>query len=87
MNLCRIIGSNSVGGWEHDGAGGRRVYTKERKNAEYVKYSVPIGEREAVHVDAQPDMENCSNGLAPQPNAAADGVRRMKVPVVQTMTK
>ena len=63
------------------------MYTKERKNAEYVKYSVPIGEREAVHVDAQPDMENCSNGLAPQPNAAADGVRRMKVPVVQTMTK
>ena len=63
------------------------MYTKERKNAEYVKYSVPIGEREAVHVDAQPDMENCSNGLAPQPNAAADGVRRMKAPVVQTMTK
>ena len=61
------------------------MYTKERKNAEYVKYSVPIGEREAVHVDAQPDMENCSNGLAPQPNAAADGVRRMKVPVVQTI--
>ena len=63
------------------------MYTKGQKNAEYVKHSVPIGAREAVYVDAQPDMENCSNGLAPQPNAAADGVRRMKVPVVQTMTK
>ena len=38
-------------------------------------------------MDAQPDMENCANGIAPQPNATADGVRRMKVPVVQTMTK
>ena len=63
------------------------MYLKEHKYTEWVKYSVPIGEREDVHVDAQPDMENCANGIAPQPNATADGVRRMKVPVVQTMTK
>ena len=63
--------------------GGRgKVYLKEHKYTEWVKYSVPIGEREAVHVDAQPDMENCANGIAPQPNATADGVRRMKVPVL-----
>ena len=43
--------------------------------------------KEAVYVDAQPDMENCSHGLAPQPSVTADGVRRMKVPVVQSMTK
>lgn len=63
------------------------MHLKEHKYTEWVKYSVPIGEREDVHVDAQPDMENCANGIAPQPNATADGVRRMKVPVVQTMTK
>ena len=63
------------------------MYLKEHKYTEWVKYSVPIGEREDVHVDAQPDMENCANGIAPQPNATADGVRRMKVPVVQTITK
>ena len=55
------------------------MYLKEHKYTEWVKYSVPIGEREDVHVDAQPDMENCANGIAPQPNATADGVRRMKV--------
>lgn len=49
------------------------MYLKEHKYTEWVKYSVPIGEREDVHVDAQPDMENCANGIAPQPNATASG--------------
>ena len=51
------------------------MYLKEHKYTEWVKYSVPIGEREDVHVDAQPDMENCANGIAPQPNATADGAQ------------
>ena len=66
---------------------GGKVYLKEHKYTEWVKYSAPIGEREDVHVDAQPDMENCSNGIAPQPNTLAGGERKMKVPVVQSMTR
>ena len=63
------------------------MYPNERKYAEFVNCSAPIAGRQAAYENAQPDMENCSNGLAPQPNATKDGVRRIKVPVVQTMTK
>lgn len=51
------------------------MYLKEHKYTEWVKYSVPIGEREDVHVDAQPDMENCAKDKL-RANATADGVRR-----------
>ena len=43
------------------------MYLKGRKYAEWIKYSTPIAERQAACADAQPDMENCSNGIAPQP--------------------
>ena len=63
--------------------GGRgKVYLKGRKYAEWIKYSTPIAERQAACADAQPDMENCSNGIAPQPNTLTEGAQKMKVPIV-----
>lgn len=62
------------------------MYTKERYSG-HVKYSVPISGRQTVYEDAQPEVENCSNGIAPQPNTLAGGARKMKVPVVQSMTR
>lgn len=68
--------------------GGRgKVYLKGRKYAEWIKYSTPIAERQAACADAQPDMENCSNGIAPQPNTLTEGAQKMKVPIVRSMTK
>ena len=54
------------------------MYPKEHKYTGWVRYSAPIEDMEAVHVDAQPDMENCSNGIAPQPNTLAGGEQKMK---------
>ena len=62
------------------------MYTKERYSG-HVKYSVPISGRQTVYEDAQPEVENCLSVIAPQPNTLAGGKRKMKVPVVQTMTK
>ena len=63
------------------------MYLKGRKYAEWIKYSTPIAERQAACADAQPDMENCSNGIAPQPNTLTEGAQKMKVPIVRSMTK
>ena len=57
---------------------------KENKDAELVRSSVPIAGENDGYVDAQPEIEDCSNGFAPQPNTAADG--KMIVPVVVSMT-
>ena len=62
------------------------MYTKERYSG-HVKYSVPISGRQTVYEDAQPEVENCSNGIAPRPNMTADGVQKMTAPVAITMTK
>ena len=62
------------------------MYTKERYSG-HVKYSVPISGRQTVYEDAQPEVENCLSGIAPQPNTLAGGKRKMKVPVVQSMTR
>lgn len=51
---------------------------KETKDAELVRSSVPI----AGENDAQPEIEDCSNGFAPQPNTTADGSQKMIVPVL-----
>ncbi len=51
---------------------------KETKDAELVRSSVTI----AGENDAQPEIEDCSNGLAPQPNTTADGSQKMIVPVL-----
>ena len=62
------------------------MHPRERRYAELVNGSVPIARRENAYGDMQPDTENCSNGIAPQPNATADS-RKMMVPIVVSMTK
>ena len=59
---------------------------KETKDAELVRSSVPIAGENDGYVDAQPEIEDCSNGFAPQPNTTADGSQKMIVPVVLSMT-
>ena len=59
---------------------------KETKDAELVRSSVPIAGENDGYVDAQPEIEDCSNGFAPQPNTTADGSQKMIVPVVISMT-
>ena len=63
-----------------------RMHPRERRYAELVKGSVPLAGRQNAYGDMQPDAENCSNGIAPQPNTATDS-RKMTVPVVVSMTK
>lgn len=60
---------------------------REHGYAEYIKSSVPIAGKQYVYEDTQPDIENCSSGIAPQPNTTADGREKMTVPVVVSMTK
>lgn len=55
---------------------------KETRAAELVRNSVPIAGENDGYVDAKPEIEDCSNGFAPQPNTAADGGQKMTVPVV-----
>ena len=62
------------------------MHPRESSYAELVRNSVPIAGRQNAYGDMQPDIENCSNGIAPQPNAAAES-RKMTVPVVVSMTK
>ena len=64
-----------------------RMRQREHGYAEYIKSSVPIVGKQYVYEDTQPDIENCSNGIAPQPNTTADGREKMTVPVVVSMTK
>lgn len=59
---------------------------KETRDAELVRSSVPIAGENDGYVDAQPEIEDCSNGFAPQPNTTADGSQKMIVPVVLSMT-
>ena len=59
----------------------------ERRYAETVKNSAPIAGRQYGYEALQPDIENCSNGVEPQPNTVADGSRKMIVPVVVSMTR
>ena len=59
----------------------------ESRYAETVKSSVSIAGRQYGYEALQPDIENCSNGVEPQPNTAADGSRKMIVPVVVSMTR
>ena len=59
---------------------------KETKDAELVRSSVPIAGENDGYVDAKPEIEDCSNGFAPQPNTTADGSQKMIVPVVISMT-
>lgn len=59
---------------------------KENKDAELVRSSVPIAGENDGYVDAQPEIEDCTNGFAPQPNTTADGSQKMIVPVVLSMT-
>lgn len=49
-----------------------RMHPNERKYAELVRNSVPIADRKNTYGDIRPDVENCSNGIAPQPNTAAE---------------
>lgn len=58
---------------------------REHGYAEYIKSSVPIAGKQYVYEDTQPDIENCSNGIAPQPNTTVDGREKMTVPVVVSM--
>ena len=60
---------------------------KETKDAELVRSSVPIAGENDGYVDAQPEIEDRSNGFAPQPNTTADGSQKMIVPVVLSMTR
>ena len=62
------------------------MHPNERKYAELVRNSVPISDRKNTYGDTRPDVENCSNGIAPQPNTAAER-GKMTVPVVVSMTK
>ena len=62
------------------------MHPNERKYAELVRNSVPISDRKNTYGDTRPDVENCSNGIAPQPNTAAER-DKMTVPVVVSMTK
>ena len=54
------------------------MHPRERSYTELVKGSVPIAGRQNAYGDMQPDVENCSNGIAPQPNTTADS-RKMTV--------
>ena len=60
---------------------------KETKDAELVRSSVPIAGENDGYVDAQPEIEDCSNGFAPQPNTTVDGSRKMTALIVVSMTK
>ena len=62
------------------------MHPRERSYAELVRNSVPIARWGNAYGDVQPDTEDCINGIAPQPNTAADS-RKMTVPVVISMTK
>ena len=64
-----------------------RVCLKECKDAELVRSSVPIARENDIYENTQPEVENCSNGIAPQPNTAVDGSQKMIAPVVVSMTK
>ena len=64
-----------------------RVCLKECKDAELVRSSVPIARKNDIYENTQPEIENCSDGIAPQPNTAVDGSQKMIVPVVVSMTK
>lgn len=63
-----------------------RLHPSDRKYAQLVNGSVPIAGKKNAYEDMQPDTENCSNGIAPQPNMAANS-NKMIVPVVVSMTK
>ena len=79
VNPCRIIDSRERDSRNNRVARGETsVRLKETKDAELVRSSVPI----AGENDAQPEIEDCSNGLAPQPNTTADGSQKMIVPVL-----
>ena len=64
-----------------------RVCLKECKDAELVRSSVPIARENDMYENTQPEIENCSDGIAPQPNTAVDGSQKIIVPVVVSMTK
>ena len=64
-----------------------RVCLKECKDAELVRSSVPIARENDMYENTQPEIENCSDGIAPQPNTAVDGSQKMIAPVVVSMTK
>ena len=64
-----------------------RVCLKECKDAELVRSSVPIARKNDIYENTQPEIENCSDGIAPQPNTAVDGSQKMIAPVVVSMTK
>lgn len=64
-----------------------RVCLKECKDAELVRSSVPIARENDMYENTQPEIENCSDGIAPQPNTVVDGSQKMIVPVVVSMTK
>ena len=57
----------------------------ERRYAEMVKGSAPIAREQ--YADWRPENENCASSVAPQPNTAADGSRKITVPVVVSMTR
>ena len=63
------------------------MHSSERRYADLVKSSVSIDPKQYAYEDAQPYAENCSNGIAPQPNTTADGKQKMTIPVVISMTK
>ena len=87
VNPCRIIDSRERDSRKNRVAGGETsVRLKETKDAELVRSSVPIAGENDGYVDAQPEIEDCSNGFAPQPNTTADGSQKMIVPVVLSMT-
>ena len=48
------------------------MHPRERSYAELVRNSVPIARWGNAYGDVQPDTEDCINGIAPQPNTAAD---------------
>ena len=64
-----------------------RVCLKECKDAELVRSSVPIARENDIYENTQPEIEHCSDGIAPQPNTAVDGSQKMIAPVVVSMTK
>ena len=79
VNPCRIIDSRERNSRKNRGTGGETsVRLKENKDVELVRSSVPIAGENDGYVDAQPEIEDCSNGFAPRPNTTADG--KMIVP-------
>ena len=62
------------------------MHPNERKYTELVRNSVPIADRKNTYGDIRPEVENCSNGIAPQPNTATE-CGKMTVPVVVSMTR